>query len=128
MPAPFVFSVRVKLVCGLVTVTAAPTSTAPLGSVTRPVIWPKVWANRGVARVSPTDSRRIPLSFARMNAHPLLTSPGHRECPDWQLVYKESESRARLSRKITVPWAQDYWEMHCTSPLVTSRGTWITLG
>src|SRR5437588_9353119 len=53
MPALFVFSVRVKLVCGLVTVTAAPTRTPPLESVTRPVIWPKFWLNKGIATRNP---------------------------------------------------------------------------
>src|SRR6266487_5855933 len=39
-------------VCVLVTLTAAPTSTPPVASVTMPVIWPNVWAREamGTAR------------------------------------------------------------------------------
>src|SRR5712692_11870941 len=63
-----VWAVRVALFCVLVTMTEAPASMAPLASVTRPVICPKVWANDGIADASNTLKPRIQANVLRMKS------------------------------------------------------------
>src|SRR5260370_23491350 len=91
MPDPFVFSDRVKPVCGLVTVTAAPTSTAPVESVTRPVIWPNVWPNEGAARASSKARMKTIRSSLVHITHPMFP-----EIPDRQQVADQYTTPDRL--------------------------------
>ncbi len=65
-----VLSERVKLVCGLVTVTVALPTTPPLGSVTIPVICPNVCPSAGVANaIVATSKKKIESIFVRMKTH-----------------------------------------------------------
>src|SRR5712692_1282637 len=97
---------RVAPVCGWVTVTLAPTTTAPLGSVTTPVISPKVWAEDGT--VVSANKRKTPASILRIS-DPQAAPSRDREGADpspavrWSLQLSQrlgsAPSRSRLGAK-----------------------------